>query len=184
MRTFLALEVPEKIKDEIDDFVGDYQYLAHKKIKWIRFENLHITLQFIGKTKKHDLHEIKHFFAEQFSKISAIHFKTHKVEIIPFRNPRIIWLKLSTENRKIYKISQRIKKKLKKLDYQIDNRSLKFHITIGRIKQILTEREVEYFLKKQYDFSNFTVNWATFYKSKLDAVGPTYYPLDQYQLQE
>ncbi|MCK4311477.1 MAG: RNA 2',3'-cyclic phosphodiesterase, partial [Candidatus Cloacimonetes bacterium] len=70
MRTFLALELPENIKNEVAEVVEYFRSLVRDGIKWVAKENLHITFQFIGDTREEDIPEISEFLKEQFVNIS------------------------------------------------------------------------------------------------------------------
>ena len=86
MRTFLALELPKDIKTEVFRNIEQYREIAPTAVKWVPEENLHITLQFIGDTKKEDLAEITEFLGYSFGKISRINLMQPELEIVPGRN--------------------------------------------------------------------------------------------------
>ena len=52
MRLFVALEIPALVRDNLAAFLKDMrklsEQLAEKRVKWVRPENLHVTLKFIG----------------------------------------------------------------------------------------------------------------------------------------
>lgn len=135
MRTFLALELPEDIKNEVFKKIEQYREVAPTGIKWVPQENLHITLQFIGDTKKEDLPEITEFLDRSFSDLPKMKFMQPELEIIPGRNPRVIWISFSTESKQIFGFSKNFKRKLVEMGYQLDSKPLRFHVTLGRIKK-------------------------------------------------
>ena len=55
VRAFVAVRVPGKIADELENFLADLRPLA--AIRWVRREQFHITLKFLG--------EIEHYVIEQ-----------------------------------------------------------------------------------------------------------------------
>jgi 2'-5' RNA ligase len=52
VRLFVALEIPPDVRDNLAAFLRDMRELSErvgeKRVKWVRPENLHVTLKFIG----------------------------------------------------------------------------------------------------------------------------------------
>jgi 2'-5' RNA ligase len=52
VRLFVALEIPAAVRDNLAIFLNDMRkladQLAEKGVKWVRPENLHVTLKFVG----------------------------------------------------------------------------------------------------------------------------------------
>ncbi len=181
MRTFLALELPEDIKIEVFGKIEQYREIAPTRIKWVPKENLHITLQFIGDTKKEDLPEITEFLGCGFSKIPKMKFLRPELEIIPGRNPRVIWISFSTESNQIFGFSKNFKKKLVEMGYQLDSKPLKMHVSLGRVKKGLPEILIKQILTTELKFESFLVDEATLYQSFLRPQGPVYEDIVNYK---
>ena len=181
MRTFLALELPGEIKTEVFRKIEQYRNIAPNGIKWVPRENLHITLQFIGDTKKEDLPEITEFLGCSFSKIPKMKFMQPKLEIIPGGNPRVIWISFFTESNQIFGFSKNFKKKLVEMGYQLDSKPLRFHATLGRIKKRLPEILIKQILTTELKFESFLVEEATLYQSFLRPQGPIYEDIINYK---
>jgi 2'-5' RNA ligase len=58
MRTFIAIEIPKHIRKKVDNFIADDKK-RELPIKWVKFENLHITLKFLGEIDENKKEEIK-----------------------------------------------------------------------------------------------------------------------------
>ncbi|HCX73883.1 MAG TPA: RNA 2',3'-cyclic phosphodiesterase [Candidatus Cloacimonas sp.] len=179
MRTFLALELPENIKDILADLIEGAQNYCKQEIKWISRPNLHITLQFIGKTYPEDIKEIAAYTAQEFQKIGELEMHSPRLQIIPNRNPRLIWVSLQCENKQIFKISKRIKRKLEQLGYELDKKPFKLHITLGRVKKRLPKKIIDFLLTKDIKFSKFMVPELVLYRSYLKPTGAVYEKLVQ-----
>ncbi len=54
MRLFVALQIPSAVRDNLDALIKELRALepasSTKKMRWVRPENLHVTLKFIGET--------------------------------------------------------------------------------------------------------------------------------------
>jgi len=177
MRTFIALDLPASLKEDVAEVIDNFRSFCSDGVNWVPLENIHITLQFIGETKENDLPEIAEFVTTNFSELSPILFTDPKVEIIPGRDPKIIWIRLKTENNLILKTSKRLKDKLRKMGYKIDSKPLRFHITLGRIKKRLPENAIKEILTTELKIKCFEVPNIILYKSLLKSQGPQYIEL-------
>ena len=81
---------------------------------------------------------------------------------------------MKTENKEIFKVVSKIKNKLQRLDYELDKKPLKFHITSGRIKRRPPDFFIGKVLSKKISIEKFEVSEATFYRSILQPEGPIY----------
>ncbi len=184
IRTFLAFELPNEIKNQVIEFKDSLKNFSYHKIKWVEDENLHITLQFIGDIKESDAKDLSKNFGAIFADLPPFEFSFSKLELVPGREPRIIWLKFETESKEIYKKHKKIKSYLYEKGYKIDKKPLKFHLTLGRIKRELDFYEIESFLKQSLSVENFLIDDITFFKSFLTPKGPIYTPLENYILKK
>ncbi len=181
MRTFVALDLPLNIKEDVAEVIDNFRSFCSDSVNWVPLENLHITFQFIGETKEEDLPEIAEFITTNFPELSPILFTEPKLEIIPGRDPKIIWISLKTENSLIRKISKKLKEKLRKIGYKIDSKPLRFHITLGRIKKRLPENAIKEILTTELKLKWFEVSNVMLYKSLLKPHGPQYNELLNYK---
>jgi len=180
MRTFLALDLPDEIRSVLADQISHLKTANIKGIKWVEKENLHITFQFIGETQRHDLNNISDIMEDVFCKIPAVSFSSATLEVIPRRDPRLIWISVQAADQKISNASKRCKKKLKELGYKIENKPLKFHITLGRIKKRLPDFFIQEILTAELKIGNFEVEKASLYQSFLRPEGPIYEEIINY----
>jgi RNA 2',3'-cyclic 3'-phosphodiesterase len=63
VRLFVALEIPTDVRDNLAAFLEDTRELseefAEKGVRWVRRENLHVTLKFIGELADEKLDSIR-----------------------------------------------------------------------------------------------------------------------------
>ncbi|MDO9576947.1 MAG: RNA 2',3'-cyclic phosphodiesterase [Candidatus Cloacimonadales bacterium] len=174
MRTFFALDLPEDVRRNISLLIENLQNSNVRGINWVAPENLHITFQFIGDTQLHDIPEIGDLLEKEFLALDKISFSNPKLEIIPPREPRIIWISLQTEHKNIFKAARQFKNKLLEMGYEPDKKSLRFHITLGRIKKRLPDFFIQKILTTELKIMGFKVSEATLYESFLRPQGPVY----------
>ncbi len=181
MRTFLALDLPDPVRKEIAGLISDLKSHNVSGVKWVETENLHITFQFMGDTHQHDISEIIDFLTEIFGIMQPIHFSKPNLQIIPAREPRLIWISLQTNHKQIFSAYKKIKQKLNQMGYKLDKKPLRFHITLARLKKRLPEFFIQKILTTELKMSGFEVSEAALYQSFLRPEGPVYESIEKYE---
>ena len=51
MRTFIAVEVPEEVKENVGHYIHTLRDVFNNEVKWVQEKNLHFTLKFLGDIK-------------------------------------------------------------------------------------------------------------------------------------
>jgi 2'-5' RNA ligase len=169
MRTFIAIDIPEKIKEEI---VKIQNSLPEFKGKKTEFENLHLTLKFLGEVNEKQLELIK----ERLRKIKLNSFEA-EINSIGIFSDRIVWIGIKN----CEKLQKEIDEKLSDL-FEMEKRFMG-HLTIARIKN-LKERKI--FLEKVKKIKipemKFVVKNFNLKKSKLGRPRPIYEDIEVYNL--
>lgn len=163
MRQFIAIPLPEKVKQSIDNIMEPFRGI--KGLKPVKAENLHLTLLFLGdKGSERDLEEIREISFNPFS------LSTISVELFPERKPRLIWIELEK--------SDELSELYKKLTAVFgDNEELRAHITIARIKWLSRENTkllMELTGQLNPFIISFLVSHFNLYNSELKPDGPVY----------
>ena len=140
MRLFIAIEIPEYIKD----YMGEIQEKIADDLAKIRFVNkkqIHLTLKFLGEVQPNNIKDIK----EKLKKIKFTSFSVYLNSIGVFPNEdyiRIVWIDLKPEN-EILEMQKNIDENLKKLFKKEKN--FKVHVTLARVKFIDNDRLFDFY---------------------------------------
>ena len=174
MRTFISIEIPEEIKDEI---VKIQKHLPEFEGKSIEKENLHLTLKFLGEISPDLVNNVK-------ASLSYIKFKPLKLELKSIgtfsyqNNPRIVWLKIEGT----HDLQRKIDTALSSL-FPREERFMS-HLTIARIKYVNNKEEFEEKIEKiQPAPLAWTGNSFMLIESQLTKQGPIYRALEKYSAQ-
>lgn len=132
-RIFIAINISERIKEELDSLKKQWPALP---CKWVKREGLHLTLAFLGYLNDKQLETL----LEQTKEIGKLHqsFSIFFTQVCygPDRKlpPRLIWIK-GESSEPLAKLKEDIDKIIKeKLNIYPEEREFSPHITLGRIR--------------------------------------------------
>lgn len=184
MRIFIALNLSPEIKRIIIDSTQPLKKLT--EIKWVKEENLHITLNFLGELSKTELDNFLAILPSQVQTFKPFKIILHKLIFLPnYQSPRVIALGLKV-NKKIQKLHKSIQNKINELRLTSQGwKDFQSHITLGRIsepKVKIPDNLVE-LVNKKIPPQEVLVNSLNVMQSYLESMGPTYEVLKSFSLQ-
>ena len=92
IRTFIAIELPEKIIYTIRKVQEEIKSYG-LKIRWVRPENIHLTLKFLGDIKAADTENVARALSESVTGYPPISLMVKGIGVFPgIIRPRVIWL--------------------------------------------------------------------------------------------
>ena len=173
-RIFIAINLPLEIKKQLLAYKDQWPELP---ARWVKVENLHLTLAFLGYVKDEKLPEV----IEIVHKVASQHhpFTIHLTKIIyapPDKvPPRMVWA-LGEKSEELTTLYNDLQRALQQYNFRTETRELTPHITLARIrtfawrKMDLEERPQ---IDEEIDFS-FEVNSIEVMESKLKREGAEY----------
>jgi 2'-5' RNA ligase len=178
MRTFLAVEIPEHIRKQIDIFLHE-EAGKNLPIKWVTFNNLHITLKFLGEIDEKMKKEITPALHEVAKTYRSFNMNLEGIGCFPSpRNPRVLWIGAKQGSEMLCKIAQELEEKLARFNFKKEKR-FHPHLTIGRIKKFCLVNDI---LEKEMKTESFPIRAITLFKSTLKPEGPIYEELQKFPL--
>jgi len=178
MRLFIAIDLPDDIKDYIVTLQRDLKKKNFFEGKFPSAENLHITLKFIGSSSKRKLGAIQKC-------LNACIFESFlicldKIELIPADNPALVWVSL--ESGAIESAVEQLDKALEGV-VKIEDRKFIGHITLARIKKIYDLPALKRYTKQQrIETKCFSPKDFVLKNSILSSNGPQYTNISRYKL--
>ena len=180
MRLFIALDLPENIKDLLYSIQSKLKN-SNVKANWVFKKNMHLTLKFLGEVSDSKLDLIKERLRELKSK--KLEIKLENLGVFPNENfINIIWIGIE-KNKNLFDLQN----KIDEVSLDISKTSMKFtgHLTLARIKKIKNKEE---FIKNlnslKLENIKFKINEFKLLKSRLRREGPEYITLETYHLKE
>ncbi|MCH7970265.1 MAG: RNA 2',3'-cyclic phosphodiesterase [Chloroflexi bacterium] len=143
-RLFIAIELPRKLKREFIDLARSFRPREHERVRWIGQEAMHLTLKFLGDTPTDRVSDIITSLERAASSTGKFSIKVGRTGCFPsFRDPRICWVGLSGELRRLEQLQGRVEGGLVALGFEPEDRKFKPHVTVGRTRPGIRGRFAE-----------------------------------------
>lgn len=179
LRTFIAIELSKEVKDLLGK-LQDTLKKSNADVKWVKKENIHLTLKFLGAIEKEKIDEIIKIIDSISHNISVFQLDISSIGAFPKKEiPRVIWVGLSQGDEEIKYIAKELENTIYKLGIPKESRPFSSHITLGRVRSPLNRMQ----LIKQLNIlsGNFPqeglrckIDKITLFKSTLTPAGPIY----------
>ena len=182
MRTFIAVELPEDIRNAVGYYIDSLKGLI-KNVKWISRNNLHLTIKFLGDVKESDLENINDCVSKTASIFNPFVMGLSHIGFFPSRRkPRVVWISADGGEDNLIDIFHDLENYLEHLGFDRDSRTFSPHLTIGRVKryEIATVPEI----LPEFDPVTFDVNSIALIKSTLTPRGPIYEKLFEGEMKQ
>jgi 2'-5' RNA ligase len=176
IRTFLAIDLPEEIKVQIENIQSRLK-ASIKGIRWTRPEGIHLTLKFFGNISENKIADISSVVEKNTVDIRPISLKVSTLGAFPnLKRPRVLWLGIGGSVEKLSDLQKEIEKDLESIGFQTENRAFRAHLTLGRIKSPKNVEGLSEIIKNEgiYDAGSFCAGGLTLLKSDLTPQGAIY----------
>ncbi|MDQ7031357.1 MAG: RNA 2',3'-cyclic phosphodiesterase [Desulfonauticus sp.] len=178
MRIFIGLPINEELTCFLARRLTPWKRKFRSHIVWVKPENYHFTLKFLGEAKTHQVEELKQqlkekikFFPFQLS-INGVGFFVNKGAV------RVIWLGVR-EMASFQDYFQQIESLCAKLGFLEESRPYHPHLTLGRVKSFWPN---DPWLEFKQELNNCSwpilqLNKITLWQSQLHPSGAIYRPI-------
>jgi len=173
---FIAIELPQPITAALGK-VQETLQSAKLNIRWVRPENIHLTLKFLGDTPPEAVGPISRTLSESVRDYGPISLSAKGSGAFPgIKNPRVIWVGLSGEVARLKTLQQTLAENLAALGLEKEKRAFKGHLTLGRIKAPVDPVKLNAALNEVIEFQTepFLADRIWMFQSDLKSTGPVY----------
>lgn len=130
MRLFVALAIPGEIRSALTAFLNELRGIA-PQAKWVRAENLHVTLKFLGETEPAKLQTIQEALASIRS-TQPISLEFRGLGFFPSeKKPRVFWVGMEA-SANLKAVAEEIDRSLNRLGFPPEDRPFTPHLTLAR----------------------------------------------------
>lgn len=130
MRTFIAIELEEEVKDYLAEVQAETQKLCRKG-NYTPKENFHLTLHFLGEVDEDDLEYLQEALYETARRNRPFWFNIDKIGFFPRGNKGIMWAGIERSNH-LQRLFSTLEKSLEQQGFARERKGLSPHITLGR----------------------------------------------------
>ncbi len=185
MRTFIAIEIPQEIKDTLGRLQAKLK-IAGADVKWVKTKNIHLTLKFLGEIDEQTQDRISLSLERLCRNRQPFSITLSSCGAFPNNHsPRVIWVGIKQGDNEVKEIAQKIEELSSIIGIPKETREFSSHITIGRTRSGKNRRELAELLDKLAQKpleGQFPAQKITLFKSTLTPHGPIYEPLKEFPL--
>ncbi|MBL7966953.1 MAG: RNA 2',3'-cyclic phosphodiesterase [Prolixibacteraceae bacterium] len=178
-RLFIGIPVSSDAARKQSDSWRFDRLLNQNRMSWVKPENWHITLFFLGDTPEERVPVLKNLIDEAFEGVEVVQTELRGAGVFPdWRNAKVFWLGLATID-SLIPAHNRLAESLTQNGFDFDNKPLKPHLTLARIKS-LEHRDSLKSLLQQHQHSGFgtvKLERVVLFESVLTSQVPVYKPL-------
>jgi 2'-5' RNA ligase len=130
VRLFVALDVPEQIREKLADLSARLKKTC-LSARWLRLESVHITLKFIGEVSLETVEKIREALAS-LPQFPSIVLRFAGLGFFPSaRRPRVFWAGVEADPQ-LAALAAAIEAKLEPLGIPAEKRDFHPHLTLAR----------------------------------------------------
>ncbi len=164
-RLFVAIDLPERIKDDITA-----TYMALPGARWVPEDQLHLTLRFIGEVPGDAAERVRNALRPVAGPSFTLSLKGIGF-FPPRKDPHILWVGI-VENEEIIRLQARIERAIIAAGIDPDNRKFHPHITVARLKGTPPQKVAVYVTHHSlFATESFAVSSFLLYSSTLGKEG-------------
>ena len=184
-RTFLCFPVPMEVRSKKNMLYSTLEG-SPAQINWVKNNNLHLTLKFIGYTTDSQITEIINILSDITIKYKPFQLVINNTGCLPKKErPRTLFLGVEGQTNILKDLFQNIETEFEKIDIEKDRNDFFPHITLAKIKYPQNHTpDIDLFLKSSYDPIDLSLDRVQFFSSELLPSGAIYTLLKTFPLGE
>jgi len=175
VRSFLAFSVDSKTRTLVADHISSRKG-EFRGISWVPSRNLHITVKFLGEIDDLTCKSVENCLQESAPLLSPFSLTPEGGGCFPDPGrARVLFIAYSLDE-PVMKWIHRLHTSLVSLGFPKENRPFTAHLTLGRVRRPVPERQIHRFLEEtdQLSLPKFEVQNILMMESRLDPGGAIY----------
>jgi len=181
-RLFAAIPI-QLTEESIKNLQQLQDKLKEDKIKWVDFQNTHLTMKFFGETPEDKIDDICERLDIACAGIEPFKMEMTHLGIFGSRyKPKVIWLGFK-ECEEVIRLHQNMAEELEKIEIYEDRQNFVPHLTIGRVKHIQDKKFFQEMIdkfKNRFSQKN-TIQEMHLFESILKSSGPEYHVVETFR---
>jgi 2'-5' RNA ligase len=184
LRAFLASTLPGGLHDEL---AGQIELLAQRlprgAVRWVKPENIHLTLKFLGEVTIDQAHRVENALRPIIRNNAPFGLQASGLGAFPnFRRPSVIWVGVEGEKRRLLDLQASLDAALVDVGFEPESRPFHAHLTLGRVRRNVSRHDLRTLSDTLSDVAlgtlgDWRVESLVLMKSDLHPDGPRYTPV-------
>ncbi|MCF8370562.1 MAG: RNA 2',3'-cyclic phosphodiesterase [Bacteroidales bacterium] len=182
IRTFIGIKL--NASDALSDCCKDIQRgLKGEGINWVKPDNFHLTLKFLGKTSEAQILQVIESLREVTARLFSFSFQLKGIGYFGRKKePRVLWIGVE-EGGNLKYLQKLIDQSMVDFGFEAEKMDYKPHLTLARIKKL---SDCNKFHRTILPFQNIhfqeeLVQGITFFESRLTQEGAIYLPIAEHK---
>ena len=135
IRSFLAFELPKEIREIISRGLAEMKKRP-LDLRWVKPENIHLTVVFLGSVREQDLDSISDEVSKVCGRYGPFDISLNKCGVFGSRrNPRVLWIGLDGDIKRMAFFKGSLTRHLKPFGMKEEKRRFNPHLTLGRFRK-------------------------------------------------
>jgi 2'-5' RNA ligase len=184
LRTFFAVELSPEVRSRAAELIGQLAS-SPTKVSWVRPENLHLTVKFLGETPEELVGLIGSAVTEAVATLPAFGVRCGGLGAFPnLGRPRTIWIGLREGQAEMARLHDAIDRCTHKLRFPREGRKFQSHLTVGRVRGGRDLGRLSAMLRErsEREVGSMRVTEVTLFSSQLGPAGAVYTSLGRFPL--
>jgi 2'-5' RNA ligase len=132
VRLFIAIEIPESVRSGFAALLKEFRVIA-PQLKWVRAENLHVTLKFLGETDSAKLGALHNVLSAVRSR-EPVSLEFRGLGFFPNeKRPRVFWAGMEA-SANLQTLAADIDQAAHRLGFPLEERPFTPHLTLARFQ--------------------------------------------------
>ena len=133
MRLFTAITLPEDLRTGIRRLI-DALGVSGAPVKWVKPENVHLTLRFLGEVEENRINDIYEVTRLASKGIREFSLRVEHVGAFPtLKRPRVVWVGVQSSP-VLSTLHSRLEEGFHAIGFASEKKPYTPHLTIGRVK--------------------------------------------------
>lgn len=183
IRCFLAVEISDEVRQAVAQLAERLRkgvQFTRARPSWVKTENLHFTIVFLGKRSPDQVEAIKSVLGDLPHHVEPFPVEVAGLGVFPSeRSPRVLWVGVRRGADGFKILYDEVIKRLVRIGFEPEKRPYHPHITLARIKSLRGVAEMMEVVRSHrgQPCGEFTATGLTLFRSQLHPDGAIYTPL-------
>jgi len=192
LRTFIAIELPPELRRRIVEHIDRLRCeLPGVRASWLREDNLHLTLKFLGNVRVTEIPKLSGAIARAVSGSRPFELTIAGCGVFPPKGrPNVLWIGVSSSRdstpdtrHPLSLLKSAIDDECSKAGFPREQRAFHPHLTIARLRKRGDERRLaQIHLSIDFPPHRFSVSDVVLFKSELLSGGSKHTPISRHAL--